>query len=239
MIISKANCFEQNVSLLKFSVWCQGLLLPSTCPSFSLCWTRDTWLVTDDLQCMDTNTALAHCDDFHALISQITNTSRGQLIFLIASARLLAELGNKTLGTQWPGQGVMWRGAGAGERWRGGVIMIDIPAGDTTASWHLRWREITQKIRPRAEQQMKTILNWTQKTFYKYLISDRASQVCILGHQWTVTRGELSGTGCLCCGVPLLCAEWSIGAGPVVVAMPGLGRSRRQSRSFLCKWFSW
>ena len=66
---------------------------------------------------------------------QITNTSRARLIYLIALARLYPELGNK----KHNGHGVIsdrWchvsSDQGAGER-RGGVIMIDISAGDTSA----------------------------------------------------------------------------------------------------------
>ena len=89
---------------------------------------------------------------------QITNTSRARLIYLIALTRLYSELGNK----KHNGHGVTsdrWchvsSDQGAGER-RGGVIMIDISAGDTSAIWHVRWRGITRKIRQgRAGQQIR------------------------------------------------------------------------------------
>ena len=150
---------------------------------------------------------------------------QGTINLVNSSGKVIQSSATKnTTDMRWPVTGgVMCPVTGAGER-RGGVIMIDISAGDTSAIWHVRWQGITRKIRQGREGQQirKNIQLVSKKTFSKYLISDWAGDqvVCILGRQWTVL-------GCHECsesqdrvvfGAPLLCPGWSIGDWPVVTA---------------------
>ena len=149
MIFSKTNLYRTKwLPFQPFSLqsWSGAPLhLPPALPHSGGHVTRDQSVMT----CVTLD------DDFHALMSQVTNTSRARLIYLIALARLFRARQQKTQRTLVT-SGVMCPVRG---RWAEQRSDYDWHLSrDTSAIWHVRWQGITRKIRlGRAGQQIRKI----------------------------------------------------------------------------------